>query len=191
MILKIARDLFGGKKILKQIFMISAFIMTLGAVGFGQAGAAKDEQKIRDLIGKWDAAYRAMDGNAMAALETTDFELIDRFGDWHPQTSREENARMWNWTFKNIYQGKPGPRHTIEHIRFVGAETAIVICKAFWAEPITLPDGSIIPPHGQTTTFTVVKNKKDWQIAAQTVHNVMDSGVPATKTPREQLPWNN
>lgn len=175
---------------MKQIFMLLAFIMTLGAVGFGQTGAAKDERKIRELIGKWDAAYRALDGNALAALEAPDFELVDRFGDWHPQASREENARMWNWTFKNIYQGKPGPPHTIERIRFVGAETAIVTCKAFWAEPITLPDGSVIPPHGQTTTFTVVKHKKDWQIAAQTVHNRMQTDAPELDAPHEKLPWN-
>lgn len=155
-----------------------------------QTTQAKDEQKIRELIGKWDAAYRAMDGNAMAALEAPDFELVDRFGDWHLQASREENARMWNWVFKNVYQGKPGPRHSIERIRFIGAESAVVICSAFWADPITLPDGTIIPPHGQTTTFTLVKNKEGWQIAVQTVHNKMQTDAPATLAPRDKLPWN-
>ena len=175
---------------MKQILLLLAFILTLGAVGFGQSGKAKDEQKVRELIGKWDAAYRAMDGSAMAALEAPDFELVDRFGDWHAQTSREENARMWNWVFKNIYQGKPGPPHTVERVRFVTGETAIVICKAFWAEPIKLPDGSVIPPHGQTTTFTVVKTKEGWQIAAQTVHNRMPTDGPGVDIPREKLPWN-
>jgi len=177
-----------GKTILKQILILLAFILGLGIIGFGQTKTTNDEQKIRELIGKWDAAYRALDGKAIAALETEDFELVDRFGNWIAQTSREENERMWNWTFKNIYQGKPGPQHTIERIRFINPNSALVVCKAFWAEIITLPDGQKIPPHGQTTTFTVVKNKAGWQIAAQTIHNKMQSDEP--DTPREKLPWN-
>lgn len=173
---------------MKQILILLAFIMTFTAVGFGQTGAGKDEQKVRELIGKWDAAYRALDGKAIAALETPDFELVDRFGGYLPQTSREENERLWSWTFKNVYQGKPGPAHTIDRVRFINRDTAIVTCRAFWADPITLPDGTVIPPHGQTTTFTVVRVKKEWQIAAQTFHNKMPD-MPGD-IPRDKLPWN-
>ena len=169
--------------------MLLGFIAALVVGSYGQTGRAKDEQKIRELIGRWDAAYRALDGKAIAALETPDFELVDRFGGYYGQTSREENERLWSWTFKNIYQGKPGPAHTIDRVRFISPETAIVTCRAFWAEPIKLPDGSVVPPHGQTTTFTVVKNKKEWQIAAQTVHNKMPDD-PSGDIPREKLPWN-
>ena len=175
---------------MKQILILLAFILALGTIGFGQKAAANDEQKVRELIGKWDAAYRALDGNAIAALETPDFEMVDRFGDWIAQTSREENARMWNWTFKNIYRGKAGPQHTIERVRFINRESAVVVCKAFWAEVITLSDGTRIPPHGQTTTFTVVKTKEDWRIAAQTFHNKMQSDGLDAEVPREKLPWN-
>ena len=174
---------------MKQILILLTFVSALGAVGFGQTGAAKDERKIRELIAQWDVAYRALDGKAIASLETPDFELVDRFGGYLPQSSREENERMWDWTFKNIYQGKPGPSHIIDRIRFINSKTAIVTCHAFWADPIKLPDGTIIPPHGQTTTFTVIKTKEDWQIAAQSIHNKMqenDSG----NIPRDKLPWN-
>ena len=176
---------------MKKTMLLLTFILGLSAFGFGQRGAANDERKIHELIGKWDAAYRAMDGKAIAALETPYFELVDRFGDWHPFSSREENGQMWSWTFKNIYQGKPGPQHTIERIRFLNPKSAVVICKAFWAEIITLPDGTRIPPHGQTTTFTVVKNKEGWQIAAQTIHNKMPGDGPGgDDTTRDKLPWN-
>jgi uncharacterized protein (TIGR02246 family) len=162
----------------------------LTVVSTAQTGRSNDEAKIRELIGKWDAAYRAMDGKAIVALETPDFELVDRFGNWIPQASREENERMWTWTFVNIYQGKPGPKHTIERVRFIHPEAAIVVCSAFWAEVITLPDGQKIPPHGQTTVFFVVKEKTGWLIAAQTVHNKMPGDGPADgKTPRRELPW--
>ena len=174
----------------KLILLILTLLLPTAAFRAQTSAASGDEQKIRELIGKWDAAYRAMDGKAIAALETPDFELIDRFGNWTPQTSQAENERMWNWAFANVYQGKPGPKHTIERIRFIHPESAIVLCSAFWAETITLPDGQKIPPHGQTTTFIVVKAKTGWQIAAQTVHNKMQSDAPTTNMTRDKLPWN-
>jgi uncharacterized protein (TIGR02246 family) len=174
---------------LKQILIILTFIFALGGAGFGQTGAARDERKIRELIGKWDTAYRGLDAKRIASLETPDFELVDRFGGYLPLGSREENERMWSWTFKNIYQGRPGPAHTIDRIRFINSKTAIVTCRAFWADPIKLPDGTIIPPHGQTTTFTAVKTKDEWQIAAQTIHNKMEETDPGN-IPRDKLPWN-
>jgi uncharacterized protein (TIGR02246 family) len=176
---------------LRQKLILLIFMLLPTAAYHAQtSAAANDEQKIRELIGRWDAAYRAMDGKAIAALETPDFELVNRFGDWYPQTSRAENERMWNWAFANVYQGKPGPKHAIERIRFIHPESAIVVCSAFWAETITLPDGQKIPPHGQTTTFTVVKTKTGWQIAAQTVHNKISGDGPAGNAGRDKLPWN-
>lgn len=174
---------------MKHILALLIFVLALGAVGFSQTSAGKDEQKIRELIGKWDAAYRALDGKAIVALETQNFELVDRLGGYIPISSREENERMWNWTFKNIYQGKPGPAHTIDRVRFINAKTAIVTCRAFWADPIILPNGTVIPPHGQTTTFTVIKTREGWQITAQTFHNKMAENESGN-IPRDKLPWN-
>ena len=169
--------------------ILSAFVMVAATICCGAANLPNDEREIRNLISKWDAAYRALDAKAMVALETPDFELVDRFGNWFPQTSRQENERMWSWAFANVYKGKPGPKHTVERIRFIQPNVAVVQARAFWAEVITLPDGTRVPPHGQLTTFIVVNQKEGWRIAAQNVHNKMPGDGPGELSPN-QLPWN-
>lgn len=176
------------KTMYKKSFLLT-FVMLLIGVCQLSVFCQKDEQAVRDVINKWDAAYRAMDAKAMAALKTPDYELINRFGDWYPQTSREENERMWAFAFTQIYRGKPGPKHTIKRIRFIAPNVALVLASAYWAEEITLSDGTRIPPHGQTTTFTVVKQKKQWLIAAQTVHNQMKD-IDLDKVAPDKMPWN-
>ena len=169
--------------------ILATIVMALTTVGYGATDRADDERAVRDLISKWDVAYRALDAKAMVALETPDFEFVDRFGNWFPQTSREENERMWSWAFTNIYRGKSGPKHTVERIRFIQPDVAIVQARAYWAEVITLPDGTRIPPHGQLTTFVVVKRKEGWLIGAQNVHNRMPGDGPGDGS-SSQLPWN-
>jgi uncharacterized protein (TIGR02246 family) len=169
--------------------LLSIFVMVLASTYSGAHDRTDDERGIRDLISQWDIAYRALDAKAMVALETPDFELVDRFGNWFPQTSRKENERMWSWAFTNIYRGKPGPKHSIERIRFLQPGVAIVQARAYWAEVITLPDGTRIPPHGQLTTFVVVKQKEGWRIAAQNIHNKMSGDGPGDGS-TARLPWN-
>src|SRR4051794_25447451 len=120
-------------------------MVVLALVVFSMTTGAKpnDERAVRDLIERWDAAYRSLDAKAMAALETEDFELINRVGWWTKAASREENERMWAWGFETIYKGKPGPKHTIESVRFVRPDVAIVQAHADWPA-LTLDDGTPI-----------------------------------------------
>ena len=165
------------------------FITTLVAVSSVAAyGQSNDERAVREIIVKWDEAYRALDAKTIAALETPDFEIVTRFGTWYPQTAREENERMWAWLFTEIYKGKPGPKHSIDRIRFITPDVAIVQTRGCRKESVTLSDGTVIPPFGQTVTFTVVRRKEGWRIAAQNIHNQFKD-IDLDGIAPEKLPW--
>ncbi|HKU22712.1 MAG TPA: hypothetical protein VJQ50_16995 [Terriglobales bacterium] len=78
-----------------------------------------DERGVRELISRWNAAYRSLDAKTLSALQTPDFEIVNRLGQWTPTSSSAQNEQMWAWAFTNIYKGKPGPDHKIERVRFV------------------------------------------------------------------------
>jgi uncharacterized protein (TIGR02246 family) len=158
-------------------------IAMLAIASFGFGGKRNDERAVRDLIERWDAAYRSLDAKALVALETEDFELVNRLGWWTPFKTREDNERMWAWAFATIYNGKPGPKHTVERVRFIRPEVAIVQAHAAWPA-LMLPDGTSIPPHSEIVTFVVVKQKEGWRIASQSIHNQM----PGEELP-SPLPW--
>lgn len=143
--------------------------------------AAQDEQGVREVIGRWNTAYRALDASALAGLETDDYQMVDRFGEWYDSRGRAENERLWDWAFKNIYRGKPGPARKIENIRFLRPEVAIVAAKAQWGE-ITLDDGTRIPPHGEIDTFVLVKQGELWKVAQLDIANQMESTRPGEHT---------
>lgn len=128
-------------------------------------------------MSRWNAAYRALDAKAMAALEADDFQMVDRFGEWYDSRGAAENERLWDWAFKNIYRGQPGPARQIESIRFLRPEVAIVAAKGQWGE-ITLEDGTRIPPHGEIDTFVLVKQGEQWKIAHLDIANQMESTRP-------------
>jgi uncharacterized protein (TIGR02246 family) len=159
------------------------FVLALAVSSTGFGGKTDDERAVRDLVSRWDAAYRSLDAGALAALETEDFEMVNRLGWWTPFKTREDNERMWAWTFKTIYNGKPGPKHTVERVRFISPDVAIVQAHGDWPA-LALPDGTAIPPHGEIVTLVVVKKKRGWLVASESIHNQM----PGEELP-SPLPW--
>jgi uncharacterized protein (TIGR02246 family) len=151
-----------------------------GATGQVQA-AAQDEQGVRELMAHWNNAYHGLDAKALATLETDDFQMVDRFGEWYDSRGAAENERLWDWSFKNIYRGKPGPERTIENVRFLRPEVAVVAAKCHWGE-IVLDDGGHIPPHGEIDTFVLVKQGDQWKIAQLDIANQMQSTRPGEHT---------
>src|ERR1044071_213276 len=139
--------------------------LAVGVISMCANAKPDDERAVRDLIGRWDPACRSLDARAVSSLETEDFELVNRVGWWTKAKGREDNERMWAWGFDVIYKGKPGPKHTVESVRFISPEVAVVQAHADWPA-LTLPDGTPIPPHGEIVTFVVVKQKKVWLIAS-------------------------
>lgn len=132
---------------------------------------ASDEADVRDFIARWNAAYTGMDAKALASLETTDFELVDRFGHWIKSEGPEFNQRLWEMAFKEIYRGKPGPARTVENIRFLAPNVAIVQARANHPDGVTLDDGTRVPPFWEINTYTVIKTDAGWRVALQNIHN--------------------
>lgn len=144
----------------------------------------EEDPAIRRLIANWNTAYRKLDAKALAALETPDLEIIDRFGHWVRSEGPEFSERMWAATFTEIYKGKPGPPRNVERVRMLSRDVAVVQATANWPA-LTLDDGTTIPPHGEIDTFVLVKGDQGWRIAALNIHNQMR---PGSERPGERVP---
>ncbi|HLJ49808.1 MAG TPA: hypothetical protein VKU01_27530 [Bryobacteraceae bacterium] len=141
------------------------------------AAFANDEKGVRDFIMRWNAAYTGMDAGALAAMETPDFQLVDRFGHWIKSEGPEYNRRLWAMTFDEIYHGKPGPARNIESIRFVAPRVAVVQARANHPDGVTLDDGTHIPPFWEINTYTLVKTNAGWRVALMNIHNQINPGT--------------
>jgi uncharacterized protein (TIGR02246 family) len=170
-----------------------AALILCGASVFSQTNQAQvnpnDGSGVREFVTRWNAAYTGLNPKALAALETPDFEFIDRFGHWMQSEGPAFNEQLWASTFKDIYHGRPGPEHTVEHIRILRPGVALVQAHANWGE-ITLDDGTRIPPHGEIATFVLVKDKDGWHAASLNIHNQMAFGTerPGEKPPAPAKP---
>ena len=146
--------------------------------------AAAEPAGVREAIAEWNAAYRAMDARKIAGLFTPDVEIIDRFGHWVKLQSAEQVEDLWQQTFTKIYGGKPGPERKIERIRALAPDVALVQATTKW-DAVKLPDGRVIPPHGEIDTFVLVKQQGAWRIASLNIHNQM---APGSERAGEQVP---
>jgi uncharacterized protein (TIGR02246 family) len=143
-----------------------------------------EDPGVRQVIAQWNAAYRKLDAKALAALQTPDIDIIDRFGHWVPSEGAEFNERLWTTTFRDIYKGKPGPGRTVRSVRMLTPDVALVQATTQWNE-VVLDDGTRIPPHGEIDTFVLVKRDGAWRIAAMNIHNQMP---PGRERPGERVP---
>lgn len=125
-----------------------------------------EEGGIRSLMSDWVAAYENLDAKRLAALEVPNVEVIDRFGDLHQPTGRVENESLWSDTFEVISPSTEPPKTTIDHIRFLQPDVAVVQMSWQFAGGILLTDGSRIPPYSQIDIYVVTKSKDKWLVAA-------------------------
>ena len=144
-----------------------------------------DERGVRDFISRWNTAYTSLDAAALAALESDDYEMIDRFGHWIKSEGPESKQRLWAITFKDIYHGKPGPARTVESIRFMAPNIAVVQARANHAEGVVLDDGTRIPPFWEIDTYTLIEVNGGWRVILLNIHNQID---PSMERPGERVP---
>jgi len=138
------------------------------------AGSTTAESEIRDFIARWNAAYTGLDAAGLAALESPDYEMVDRFGHWIKSEGPAFNRRLWAITFSDIYHGKPGPARQIESIRFLTPTVALVEARANHEHGVTLDDGTRIPPFWEIDTYTLVRTSQGWRVTLLNIHNQID-----------------
>jgi uncharacterized protein (TIGR02246 family) len=149
-----------------------------------QHPSVSEDAGVRQTIAAWNAAYRAMNAKTLAALFTPEVEIIDRFGHWVKAESTEQVENLWQQTFTTIYQGKPGPERKVERVRMLSSDVALVQATTRW-DAVTLPDGRVIPSHGEIDTFVLVKQNGAWRITALNIHNQM---APGSERAGEKIP---
>ena len=90
---------------------------------------------IRTLISRWVEAYQDLDAKRLAALETPDVEIVDRFGELHLPSGRNENEKLWSDAFAIVSRNTPPPTVTIGRTRFLRPDVAVVQVSWRFATP--------------------------------------------------------
>jgi uncharacterized protein (TIGR02246 family) len=125
-----------------------------------------EEWCVRSLMSDWVAAYKNLAAKQLAALEVPNVEILDHFGDLHQPVGRAENERLWSDAFEVISPSTEPPKTTIDHIRFLGPDVAVVQMSWQFVSGILLTDGSRIPPYSQIDIYVVIKSQNEWLVAA-------------------------
>jgi hypothetical protein len=136
---------------------------------------ARDYQLVRQLIDRFNDAYRSLNANALASLETDEFNLVDRFGEFHSAVGKLHREQIWAEGFNAIDKRSFAPVFKIQQIHFARPDVARVPLCAHYGTGIALLDGSRIAPLWETESFLVVKMRGIWLVTAVDVH---DQTVP-------------
>ena len=158
---------------LAKLGLISPVVISLVALASDQRPSSKpkEENVVRSLISRWIEAYKALDAKRLAALETPDVQVVDRFGVLHVSSGRSDNEKLWSDSFEVVARNAEPPIITIEGIRFLRPDLALVQASWRFTDGILLVDGDRIPPFSETDTFVVMKSQGVWLIAA---HNMQE-----------------
>ena len=135
------------------------------------SSTANEQDAIRMLISRWVEAYQDLDAKRLAALETPDVEIVDRFGELHLPSGRNENEKLWSDAFEIVSRNTLPPTVTIGRIRFLRPDVAVVQVSWRFAEGILLADEERIPSFSQVDTYVVIKSQGVWLVAA---HNMQE-----------------
>ncbi len=104
-------------------------------------------------------------------LEIPEVEIVDRFGELHLPSGRNENEQLWSGAFETVSRNTVPPSVTIDHIQFLGPDVALVQSSWQFAEGILLVEGERIPPFLQTDTYVLIRSHGSWLVA---MHNIQE-----------------
>ncbi|HXN98847.1 MAG TPA: hypothetical protein VN881_07205 [Candidatus Acidoferrales bacterium] len=126
-------------------------------------------RSVRELIEGWCAAYGDLDEKKLAALESSNIEIVDRFGELHVAKQRSDEERFWAEGFEMIHRKNFHPVCTIEETRSTRPDVVIVHAEISYSGGIPLKGGEYIPPFSEIHTFLVSRDKAVWRIAAHDI----------------------
>ena len=119
-------------------------------------------RSVHELIERWCTAYGDLDENELAALESPDVEIVDRFGELHVAKQRTDVERFWAEGFEMISRA-------IEEIRSTRPDVVIVHADIAYSGGIPLKGGDYIPAFSEIHTFIVSRDKAGWRIAGHDI----------------------
>lgn len=120
-------------------------------------------------MSSWCSSYLQSDPERLAALETEEVEIVDRFGDWHHLIGMEAREHFWEDGFDIIRRKDFRPECIIEHVRLARPDVAIVQVTVSYSQGIALKGDDRIPPFSEIHTFVLVKAEGSWLISGQTI----------------------
>src|SRR6516162_6900655 len=92
----------------------------LSALSHTGAATIPGETAVHDLASSWCSAYRSSDPERLAAMETRETEIVDRFGEWHHVIGLKARVHFWDDGFGVVRRKDFRPACTVEHVRRIG-----------------------------------------------------------------------
>jgi len=105
----------------------------------------------------------------LAALETREMEIVDRFGDWHHPIGLEAREQFWKDGIDMTSRKDFRPECTVQHVRLIGLNAAVVQVMVFYHDGIALKGGDRISAFSEIHTLFLAKAEGRWLISAQDV----------------------
>ena len=124
---------------------------------------------VRALIDQWCAAYGDLNEKELAALESPDIEIVDRFGELHVAKQRSDEERFWAQGFEMIRREDFHPMCAIEEIRSTRPDVVIVHADISYSDGIPLKGGDFVPAFSEIHTFIVSRDDAGWRIAGHDI----------------------
>lgn len=141
----------------------------LDSLSHTKVAANQGEAGAHDLAGSWCSAYRRSHPERLAALETPEIEIVDRFGNWHHLIGLKARAQFWKDGFDMTTRKDSHPECFIQHVRLTGLKAAIAQVTVSYDEGIALADGNRIPPFSEIHTLVLANVAGRWLITAEDI----------------------
>ena len=114
-------------------------------------------------------AYGDLNEKELAAVESPDVEIVDRFGELHMAKQQTDQERFWAEGFEMIRREDFHPVWAIEEIRSTRPDVVIVHADISYLGGIPLKGGDYIPAFSEIHTFMVSRDKAGWRIVGHDI----------------------